>query len=60
MASTEQIASRLEDAHPADAAPVLSRLSREQAAQVAEYLDPRTGGIALPRNAPCLGCIGRR
>ncbi len=46
-ASTEAIASRLNDAHPADAAPVLSRLSRERAAQVAAYLAPRRAALLL-------------
>jgi magnesium transporter len=45
VASTERVAHWLEDAHPADAAEVLSRLSRQRAAGIAEYLDPRTAAL---------------
>jgi magnesium transporter len=54
VASTEEVASSLEDAHPADAAPVLGRLSRERAAQVSEYLDPRTAGSLFREMHPAL------
>jgi magnesium transporter len=46
-ASTERIASHLKTVHPADAVPVLTRLSRERAAEVAEQLDPRTAALLL-------------
>ena len=52
--STEAIASQLEDAHPVDAALALSRLSRERAAQVAEYLDPGTTGLLFREMHPAL------
>ncbi|MGB7160111.1 MAG: magnesium transporter [Tepidisphaeraceae bacterium] len=54
VASTEEIASYLEDAHPADAAAVLRRLPRERGAEVAEYLDPRTAGLLLREMHPAL------
>jgi magnesium transporter len=53
-ASIEETASSLEDAHPADAALVLGRVSRERAAQVAEYLDPRTAGLLFREMHPAL------
>jgi magnesium transporter len=52
--SSEGIASRLEEAHPADAAPVLSRFARERAAEVAEYLDPKTAGLLFREMHPAL------
>jgi len=52
--TTEAIASFMEDAHPADAAAVLRRLPRERAADVAEYLDPRTAALLLRELHPAL------
>jgi magnesium transporter len=49
---TGQLASRLEDAHPADAADALGRLPRERAAEVAEYLDPATAAAVLREMHP--------
>jgi magnesium transporter len=49
---TGQLASRLEDEHPADAADILGRLPREHAAEVAEYLDPATAAAVLREMHP--------
>jgi magnesium transporter len=54
LASPAEIACRLEDVHPADAAPILSRLPHERAAQVAEYLDPRTVASLFREMHPAL------
>ena len=53
-ASTEQIASYLKGAHPADAVTVLGRLARDRAAEVAEHLDPRTAALLLREMHPAL------
>jgi magnesium transporter len=54
VGATEEIASYLEEAHPADAAEVLRRLPRHRAGEVAEYLDPRTAGLLLREMHPGL------
>jgi magnesium transporter len=46
-ATTEEIASYLKDAHPADAVTVLRRLPRKRAAEVTEHLNPRTAALLL-------------
>ncbi|MGB7160970.1 MAG: hypothetical protein WBD40_23115 [Tepidisphaeraceae bacterium] len=54
LAPTSEIASGLEEVHPADGARVLSRLPRERAAEVAEYLDPGTAASLFREMHPGL------
>jgi magnesium transporter len=53
--SPDLIASRLRDAHPADAARALSRLPRERAANVVEHLDAPAAASLVRQMHPSIG-----
>ncbi len=54
LESPAQIAGLLEDLHPVDAASILGRLTRTQAGQIAEYLDPKTSASFFRELHPAL------
>jgi hypothetical protein len=53
-ATTDELASYLGDAHPADGATVLGRLPRDRAADVAGLLNPQAAALLLREMHPAL------